>query len=180
MSGQCINIGDVGCSDGERDGFVSTTDFPGIASCAGKWVGEDLRADPTSTPCGDDLMDGLNCPVPADLCSTGWHVCLKGGMTIEITDKIDVEQCNSAVAGDGAFVAASSHCQGGCNYPVPLQCNQASPTLGCDNPVACGGSGLSQGDCKDTLWPGETYFAGSGCSSGAQGDVMGVMCCKDD
>ena len=178
-TGQCVNLTEVGCSDGFREGFVDQVEFPGIASCVGTWIGEDLRAESTSTPCGDDLPDSPECNVPADLCATGWHVCLKDGLVAEVTSKIDAATCNSDIAGDGPFVGASSHCHGGCTYPVPLPCVPFSAQGTCDQPVACGSTETGMGTCKDALWPGQTHWGGYGCSSGSQDNVLGVMCCKD-
>jgi hypothetical protein len=87
----------VGCADGQREGFVDTTAYPDIAGCSGAWTipGVSLFAPAAAPACpgltpqdtrhpacdrdaGDDSRDnadGIGCNV-ADLCAPGWHVCL--------------------------------------------------------------------------------------------------------
>jgi hypothetical protein len=86
----------TGCADGEREGFVDAAAYPDIAGCAGAWTipgvslfaPSDAPACPGLTPqdtrtpacdngAGDDGANpaGEGCNV-ADLCASGWHVCL--------------------------------------------------------------------------------------------------------
>lgn len=67
-----------GCSDDQREGFVSVADYPSIAACAGGWSTPGILA--TQPACarlaGDDSAapEGLGCSA-ADLCAPGWRVC---------------------------------------------------------------------------------------------------------
>ena len=80
-------IGDpntVGCSDGTREGFHDTANWPNIAGCAGgwQWIGLlDLsaRAPRCGRVSGNDSRNpnGAECSA-ADLCADGWHACVDG------------------------------------------------------------------------------------------------------
>ncbi len=71
---------EVGCADGQREGFLDVATYPQIAACAGAWQQPGITPDglvPTcSRQAGDDgaKKDGTGCGTP-DLCATGWHVC---------------------------------------------------------------------------------------------------------
>ncbi|MBI5494732.1 MAG: hypothetical protein HY904_06855 [Deltaproteobacteria bacterium] len=83
-SGNCITVTpppSVGCADNAREGFLDTTAYPSIAACAGAWSVPGLTRSNLVPTCnraaGDDgtNTDGTGCAA-ADLCATGWHVCL--------------------------------------------------------------------------------------------------------
>src|SRR5206468_1106909 len=104
----------LGCSDGHREGLLDLATFPTIAACLGTWTGTaSMRAPATATACGNDL--GV-CPVPADMCAAGWHVCSSTGAVSDLTRRLTMDQCDNA--GGGRYVAAISHCiaQSGCQY----------------------------------------------------------------
>ncbi len=71
---------EVGCADGEREGFLSVDQYPQIAGCFGGWEQPGVTPDTVVPTCGrqggDDggKKDGLGCS-SADLCAEGWHVC---------------------------------------------------------------------------------------------------------
>lgn len=71
---------EVGCADGEREGFLNQNDYPQIAACAGAWSKPGITPDSVVPTCnrqgGDDgpQKDGGDCSAP-DLCAAGWHVC---------------------------------------------------------------------------------------------------------
>ncbi len=69
---------DMGCADGEREGFLDRALYPNIAGCSGSWSVPGIRqaASPScGRNAGDDVaLPGLFCN-PADLCAEGWSVC---------------------------------------------------------------------------------------------------------
>jgi hypothetical protein len=68
----------IGCADGQREGFLDATAFPDIAACSGGWTEPGILG--KSAVCGrrsgDDSQnpDGISCATE-DLCAEGWHVC---------------------------------------------------------------------------------------------------------
>ncbi len=111
--GTCEN--DLGCSDGSREGFASTTTFPDIAACAGGWTIAGLAT--TTTPaCGrmsgnsSGNPKGEGCNV-ADLCQVGWHVCETAAA---VGQKSGNAGCAAAgVLGQNAFFAVRQSGGGG-------------------------------------------------------------------
>ncbi len=106
---------ETGCADGDREGFLSLTEYPSIASCSGGWsVGGVTRADLVST-CGRQAgnsganKEGTGCS-SADLCAAGWHVC--NGKT-EVAAKAGAKGCQDSVpAGSpekAMFFAVAQH-----------------------------------------------------------------------
>ncbi len=95
VNGECLDIvveGDttnVGCSDGEREGFVDLLAYPNIAGCSGGWsvpgIFETANAPSCNRISGDDSKNpnGTDCNIQ-DLCADGWHVC---------TGRNDVTRC---------------------------------------------------------------------------------------
>ncbi len=71
---------EVGCADGEREGFLDTDTYSHIAGCAGAWALPGITPDTIQPACnlqgGDDgpKPDGEGCS-SHDLCAAGWHVC---------------------------------------------------------------------------------------------------------
>jgi hypothetical protein len=71
---------EVGCADGQREGFLDEDAYPQIAACSGGWATPGITPDTVVPTCGrkggDDgaLADGAGCS-SADLCAQGWHVC---------------------------------------------------------------------------------------------------------
>ncbi len=69
---------DVGCSDGQREGFVDVVAFPDIAACSGGFgvAGITAAVPACGNATGDDAADpsGAGCSA-ADLCAPGWTVC---------------------------------------------------------------------------------------------------------
>ncbi len=166
-----------GCSDNSREGFVNELEFPGIASCAGDFTDRNLRATRSNTTCGNSL--DVICPTAEDLCAEGWHICMKNGLSADLSDRISADDCNSDTAGEGVFAAASSHCTSGtCSYTEPYGCLTNNS---CSEAIACGVN-ISEGDCKSGLWSGETHITGSssnGCGN-ISDDVAGVLCCRNN
>jgi hypothetical protein len=158
----------IGCSDGTREAFVSTTQFPGIAGCAGTWDESSMQTPSTGVACGNTL--NLTCTVPADLCATGWHICGDPpyGPT-DISYRISETQC---FAESGEFVAALGD----------QVCDPCSPS---GYGAACCGSGCVQqnGSC---IWPGMTAWFGildghPDLCGDIQNDYsqLGALCCHD-
>ena len=178
----------VGCSDLTREGFVNVTQFSDIAACAGKWDGgQNLRASPTGTPCGDPA--GGKCPGPADLCAPGWHVCMKNGWPADLRDRISSADCHSAVAGTGVFLAASDKAvsrQGiSCEYsPLPVPC-VGGVEWGFNYTLACGSDAelpapTYGNGCHSQVWPSDTWSTRTRCNDAKnEHGVVGVLCCKD-
>jgi len=71
---------EVGCADGQREGFLDQATWPQVAACAGAWTAPGVTPDSVAPTCGraggDDgpNPDGGTCS-SADLCAAGWHVC---------------------------------------------------------------------------------------------------------
>lgn len=168
--GPCSVPNTTGCSDLKRDGFVSTTAFPGIAGCLGDWGEVSMRAPKTGVACGNNLA--TRCAAPADLCAPGWHVCGTPpyGPT-EISAKITNAQCTGEMT--GTFLAALGD----------QECEPCSSTgFGA---VACGTPIIQQnGSC---VWAHATPWVGiiSGhqnlCSDvyNTYPNTMGTLCCID-
>jgi hypothetical protein len=72
---------EVGCADGEREGFLDSTAYPHIAGCAGGWEKPGVTPDEIVATCGNaggddgDNAEGKGCSTP-DLCAKEWHVCI--------------------------------------------------------------------------------------------------------
>jgi len=173
-AGRCVT---PGCADGTREGFEDAASFPTIASCAGDWPGrQSLRSPRSGEACGDDLGD---CATPADLCAPGWHVCMVQGNAEDLHGRVSDVVCDSELAGEGVFVAASSHCsvRDACGYHEPLPCWGRGY---CSEAVCCG-TGCGLGGCTDAVWEGTTSIApdiNRGCGR-AGNNVHGVLCCMD-
>lgn len=169
----------VGCADGQRELFADASLAPDIAGCRGEWSGgKSLRDAPTGKACGDDLGE---CAVPADVCAPGWHVCGADGRPRDLRDRVTAEQC--AEAGPGRFVAALSLvifeedtiCPG--DPDTVVSCAEAG--LGSE-PVCCGDECRS-GECRDTVWPGQTRGSmgtAEGCGYVTSECHGGVLCCS--
>ena len=71
---------EIGCSDGEREGFVDDAAYPHIAGCSGAWENPGITPESVKQTCngqaGDDSgnKEGAGCAAP-DLCAEGWHIC---------------------------------------------------------------------------------------------------------
>jgi hypothetical protein len=76
---------EIGCSDGEREGFTDIEKFPEIAGCAGAWDVRGLLNPETGgvippmcgRMTGDDHpvnSEGYGCSA-SDLCANGWRIC---------------------------------------------------------------------------------------------------------
>jgi hypothetical protein len=174
----------VGCSDGEREGFMDTATFPNIAACAGGWSEAGILD--TQPQCnrlsGDDTINtnGSGCSA-ADLCAEGWHVC---SSLSEIDGASSVGCAYSwengtfwvaAVSGDGSQECGTSGADDlfGCG------------TEGVDAELSCSplsrSSGDKCGDLPDT-WecPGGMFGSSTEAEdvkkSGPEGG--GVLCCR--
>jgi hypothetical protein len=72
---------EVGCADGQREGFLDMDAYPHIAGCAGGWSEPGITPDTVKATCGNtagddgDNPEGKGCATP-DLCAPGWHVCV--------------------------------------------------------------------------------------------------------
>ncbi len=193
-----VCIGDpavVGCSDGSREGFISTESYPSIAACAGRWGGgQNLRGMSTGGACGEP--SGGACRGPADLCAAGWHVCMQNGWPGDLTDRIDEADCHAAVAGVGVFLAAadSTTVSGMCAVTLPLTCVGNSPVFE-GSSVACGSesqySEVLGHRCNSAVWRGNTWVSirnpcndaknvppPSGVGVNSAG-ATGVLCCRN-
>lgn len=146
----------IGCSDGEREGFVDAALYPNIAGCSGGWevpgihttIGPALACpglptfntlapacgrvsgDDSANPTGDD------CDVE-DLCAAGWHVC---------TSAADVAAhsatgCNGAALDTQPLFFATRQTSNGCGVcatgtSTGPECNSVSCAPGCAQTAA--------------------------------------------
>jgi hypothetical protein len=181
---------DVGCSDGEREGYTDTTSFPDIAACAGGFtVPGSVTGASMSPACnrqaGDDAVDpqGQGCSIE-DLCAEGWTVCASAGEVAARASACPTEQPDP----DGAFW-------------LTRQTAQFSGTCvlaGTNNLAGCGyGMSGAQG-LGATCWPLDTllwwdacddeppWWCGTQANSTTEAEVVvkpgaargGVLCCR--
>lgn len=74
-------VPEIGCADGEREGYLDVDAHAQIAGCAGAWEEPGVTPDTVAPTCGrqagddGDLAEGTGC-ASADLCAAGWHVCV--------------------------------------------------------------------------------------------------------
>ena len=170
---------EIGCADGQREGFANVEKFPTIAGCLGSWKwAPSLRRPPSGTPCGDDLGE---CEVPADVCAPGWHPCGRDdGNTRDLTERIGPDECDAA--GPGRFNAAFSHTDGdqydGCLNSTSYACfNQG---FGAES--VCCGAHCEFGECRDGVWKARTRISrgvAEGCGLVSSARNGGVLCCTD-
>jgi hypothetical protein len=82
-AGDCVPLDppdpEIGCADGEREGFLSLDSHPSIAGCSGAWSIPGVMgnlAPGCARGAGDDGSNatGQGCS-SLDLCAIGWHVC---------------------------------------------------------------------------------------------------------
>lgn len=176
----------VGCSDGEREGFLDPYEFPNIAACAGGWSRPGiLDAVPECNHMsGKNTLNpaGLGCSA-ADLCAEGWHVC----NSLEEIAAASHVGCNYAWE-PGTFWVAAISGNGG---------RECGPD-GTDDLFGCGSVGLSAGDSCAPL----TRSSGDKCENipdewdcpgglfGSNTEAIdvkkhgveggGVLCCRDE
>lgn len=171
----------LGCADGQREGFADVVTYPLIAGCRADWSGaKSLRDPPTGTACGDDAGE---CPVPADACAKGWHVCASNGSPADLADRIDARACE--LAGPGRFNAAISHSLNEEMFPCPpMDLSTEHPCLAAGlgaEPVCCGEDCLFA-KCKDGVWKGKTRVSrgtAEGCGAQTSKRNGAVLCCAD-
>jgi len=176
----------IGCSDGEREGFLDPQEFPNIAACAGGWTKAGILE--TEPEChrlsGDDTINttGSGCSA-ADLCAEGWHVC----DSLQEIDEASSVGCAyswdpdtfwvAAISGDGSQECGSSGADDlfGCG------------TVGVSAEASCAPLSRSSGDkCEDLpdSWdcPGGLFGSSSEAEDvkklGLEGG--GVLCCRDE
>jgi len=155
-----------GCSDGNREAFLPVATWPRIAGCTAKWSIGSMRDAKTGVACG---FEGNQCPVPADACGSGWHVCgspLYG--PTEISSQATAHECATQ---HGAFAAAvgDQHCE---------PCSEEG-----DGAACCGDACVPQyGNC---IYPGATSWFGiidghtNLCGAIESHDLrQGVLCCR--
>ncbi|MBL8784355.1 MAG: hypothetical protein JNJ59_05595 [Deltaproteobacteria bacterium] len=198
---------DVGCADGEREGFTDLSQWPDIAACDGAWriggVVTDLLTPTCERGGGDDGVNttGIGCNV-SDLCADGWHVCSSSGDVAAHSPT----GCQGATqpgaqafyvvrqSGTGCAQCATGTAVGGaCNSPYSC-ISGCAPNVFLSNDVfGCGSLGaapaascapldrFSHNDCNALLPPwacsGGTVEASNIVKSGL--GYGGVVCCRD-
>lgn len=173
----------VGCSDGQREGFIDGRAFPTIAGCSARWNdARSLRQGGTISPCGDD--DQL-CFAPQDACSKSWHVCGANGDPEDLRGRVSAAQCKTS--GPFAFLAGFSHVNSASSRNQECGPSAGSGELTCQSsgwgsePVCCG-AGCAPGVCRDAIWKGQTqifFGANDSCGRFAAELNTGILCCKD-
>ncbi len=130
--GYCL----VGCSDGEREGFVDQAAFPNIAGCAGGFQvpGVSLVRVPSCARQGGDdgfAPEGAGCNV-SDLCQVGWRVCASAQ---DVESHSATGTCDGAVAeGDASLFFATRQ-----SGPGVRTCD----AMGTDDLFGCGNLGAA-------------------------------------
>lgn len=183
-AGKCS--GDLGCSDGTREGYASTGAFPNIAACAGAWsIGGLLAASTKTTSCqraaGNDGPSpaGSGCNV-ADLCQPGWHVC---ETSAEVGAKSAGSGCAGAAVAGSFFVTRQSG-------PGGALCGTgANDLFGCGgegavpDAVSCAPLDRFSGDlcaAVPTTWVcGSDGFNEANNVTKTTSVGGGVLCCRD-
>jgi hypothetical protein len=68
---------DVGCADGQREGFTDQTKYPCIAACGAAWSvpGVVGKVPTCNRLAGDDFPTITSGCSVEDACANGWHVC---------------------------------------------------------------------------------------------------------
>jgi hypothetical protein len=177
-SGIMVTSNAPGCSDGSREAFGDPVRFPEIAGCSAVWPNAPgMRAPATGTACGNDSID---CPVAADACEKGWHVCMRNGYGFDLTKRISAADCappTKWTRPDGKFFAGSSQQVKGSGCKLPMPCNFDDG--GWAIAICCGRSCyLSESNCA--FGDKKTPFHGGPCATLGNGDLNnGVLCCKD-
>lgn len=135
-NGDCIPTEpEAGCADGQRDGFLSISDYPLIAACSGGWSIGGVTRDDLEAECGHQSgnqsgnPEGNGCSA-VDLCAPGWHVC-QGHQ--EVSEKSPAG-CDDAVApgtpNKGVFFAIYQHST---NNTTCDNSAEANDVFGCGN-----------------------------------------------
>lgn len=166
----------IGCADGQREGFVDVATYPNIAGCSGGWSVPGIMAghaqvapacpglaiaDTTRPACdrggGDDgnTPRGEGCNV-SDLCAAGWHVCTTAG-EIALHAR---NGCNGATRdGDPPLFFASRQSSTGCavcavGVRTEADCNSRSCAASClqtesisNDVFGCGNFGVPVTGC---------------------------------
>lgn len=173
-------IVNVGCADGEREGFVDTVNYPDIAGCSGAWTvpGVSLTAPAEAPACpglathqtrnpacegtGDDSIanpTGAGCNV-ADLCAPGWHVCLDAN---EVSSASPTACAGAVQPDDPALLFLTRQSSNGCDAcatgtRTDPDCDSSSCTAGClqtervsNNVYGCGNYGAAPGETCSPL-----------------------------
>ena len=174
---------DVGCADGQREGFSNLERFPNVAGCLARWEGKkSLRAPVTKKACGDD--NKTKCASPGDVCAEGWHLCGVGGSNQDLAERVTGQECDKE-AGPGKFVAAMSHLQEPKVCP-PLPTKETvfdclAEGIGAES--VCCGEGCSFGKCRHGVWKSKTKISrgkAEGCGSSSSRRNGGLLCCRDE
>lgn len=178
--------GDLGCSDGTREGFATIASFPNIAACNGGWSVPGVLGT-TAPACGrasgnsSANATGAGCSV-ADLCQVGWHVCSDA---IDVAGKSDGSGCaNAAFAGDSFYATRQSGNGGGL-----CEATGANDLFGCGSagstpdPATCGVLDRSSADLcaaiATTFVCGADGFQEANAVTKADSANGGVLCCRD-
>jgi hypothetical protein len=187
-------LGQIGCSDGTREGYLDRAEYQKIAACSGAWEDPGLVSGGSRTPqcerrAGNDgdRDDGRGCSV-ADLCASGWHVCT-GAKEVAALGTT----CTDAVApfddDDDVFFVTRQRATG-------LLCDDTG--IGTNNLYGCGTIGttadrscapftnaLRDSDCQSNF-PWVCSFGPVGTSQEELNVVVkrsssrgGVLCCRD-
>jgi hypothetical protein len=185
-AGLDASFADVGCADGEREGFLDLDGEPNIAGCSGGFAVAGVitvLAPGCARAAGDDGANpnGDGCNV-TDLCAVGWHVC---ATPAEVAASSFFGTCAGAVA-DGAAEFFTTRASGTGGY----ECNGGSNDLfGCGStgyqPVAvsCAPLDRSSGNLCEAV---ADWNCGGGDGTNEAGLVTkpapgsgGVLCCRD-
>lgn len=183
---------EIGCSDGDREGFLDIANWPDIAGCSGAWRTPGLLGPQARTPqCNREAgnsssnVTGIDCSV-GDLCAAGWHVCRDAGEVVRHSRT----GCESAVP-DGLqrfFVTlAAATSQGVClNDPAATNDLHGCGTFGQPETPACEplDRRLGFADCQATSgsWECGTFqlhLMEARLVTKRDSQLGGALCCRD-
>ncbi len=180
----------IGCSDGEREGFLDAGYHKNIAGCSGGWSipgVKDTFLPACGRKAGDDSAnpEGIGCNV-ADLCIQGWHVCASA-MDVAESSQDQEKGCagvDKDVTGEIFFTSRQSG-------PGGFQCD----SVNFDDLYGCGNIGYSpvHESCKPLDRASNDLCNALGppwhCGTDGKREALnitklaaergGVLCCRD-
>jgi hypothetical protein len=184
-------ISGPGCADGTREGFRAYWSWPKIAGCAGGFAEPGVTRN-LKPVCGRLAGDSSRNPTgagcnAADLCATGWHVCLDGSDVAKHSPTGGCEGCVDPGEPSFFLVASGASAMGVCTLD-PASANDLHGCGGLGEPESADCAPLTRrmgfADCQNT---DNIWSCGTAAESTKEADVVtksgptmgGVLCCSD-
>jgi hypothetical protein len=187
--GESAGVPGLGCSDGTREGFRNSNDWPDIAGCAGGFEQAGVVGPPEpacNLNAGDTSANpmGKGCSA-ADLCAAHWHIC-RNGSEVALRSPSGCEGCVSPGEPRFFLVASGASSFGVCS-PDPTEANDLHGCGGLGQPESDGCPPLTRrmgfADCMatDGIWScGSDVESREAAKVTKTGPALGgVLCCRD-